>query len=185
MRERIVAARLRPSEAARRGAHRADRIIFERAGPARLAQAMPEPFEGDRAEIVTVDAERVEITVAGPPPIAELDPELEAAPGRADEFRLVDTEQRVESLDRRDRRLPYPDRADLFGFDQCDRDRVPAEYARESGGGHPAGSAAANDRDSADLMAHAALCPIILLLLKKSPACPAGSTPAGGKRISR
>ena len=66
-------------------------------------------------------AERMEIALADPAPVHELDAELERRLGRADELVLVDPEHAVEGDQRRDRRLADADRADLLGFDQGDR----------------------------------------------------------------
>jgi len=92
----------------------------------------------------------MKVAMAEVPPVDEFDAQLERPAGRADECVLVDAQQRVERLDRRDRRLPYPHGSDLFGFDDCNRRAVPAQNPGERGGGHPPRRAAADDRNTPD-----------------------------------
>ncbi len=72
----------------------------------------------DRVDLAPGGAELVHVEVADPAPVAEIDPELEAALGRLDEFALVDPQEAVELLERRDRRLAHPDDADRLAFDK-------------------------------------------------------------------
>jgi hypothetical protein len=79
-------------------------------------------------------------------PVDELDAELEAAVGGAQEFGLVDAEPDEEIMDLRDRRLADADGADLVGFDQRDRGAVTEETSKGRRR-HPASGAAAGNHD--------------------------------------
>ena len=56
-----------------------------------------------------VEAERMDVVVARPHPVDELDAELVGRVGRADELMLVEAEHGVEQVDLRDRRLADAD----------------------------------------------------------------------------
>jgi hypothetical protein len=106
-------------------------------------------MEGHPLDVAAMRAERVDIRVAQPPPVAKLDPQLERRPRRADELILVDAEHPVIVEQRRDRRLAHPDRADLLGFDQSHRDAA-LDQPRHRGGGHPSRRSPADDDDPGD-----------------------------------
>src|SRR5947209_926240 len=96
----------------------------------------------DAAVVLSVRAERVEVSLAWRAPVDELNAELEGAVARRQEFVLVDTNHVVEGHERRDGGFADSNRADFVRFDQNDFDRLRVEERRESGGGHPAGGAA-------------------------------------------
>src|SRR5256885_11297024 len=90
----------------------------------------------------------MDIGFAGGPPVDELDAELEARLALVDHLERVDARQREIIAKMRDGRFAETDGADLFGLDEPDFDL--AEPFREDRGGHPAGGAAADDRNLAD-----------------------------------
>jgi len=98
---------------------------------------------------VTEGAETVEVAIANARPIHEFDAELEGALRRADELGLVDFQQLVEQFQVRHRGFAHADGADLFGFDQPDREGA-REQLGQGGRGHPACGATADDHDVAD-----------------------------------
>src|SRR3546814_14685810 len=75
----------------------------------------------DPEHVEAVEAEGMDIAMAGTDPVDEFDPELVGRVGFADELVLVDAEQRVEQADLRNRRLadadgparPAPEQLDL------------------------------------------------------------------------
>src|SRR5690606_5582103 len=71
-----------------------------------------------RVDLPSRAPELVQVAVARPAPVAELDAELEGPHGRLHERALVEPDRPVELLDRRDRRLADTDRADRLAFDQ-------------------------------------------------------------------
>src|SRR3546814_5310520 len=66
----------------------------------------------DPEHVEAVEAEGMDIAMAGTDPVDEFDPELVGRVGFADELVLVDAEQRVEQADLRNRRLADADGAD-------------------------------------------------------------------------
>src|SRR5690242_19651302 len=92
----------------------------------------------------------MEVAVAAPCPVDELNAELEGRLRAADEVVLIDTEHLIEQANRRNRRLADAHRADLRGFDQRDRAERARQRVRQGGRRHPAGSAAADYCDGAD-----------------------------------
>src|SRR5262249_14100176 len=96
-----------------------------------------------------VAAEGVDIGVAEPRPVPELDAELERRLRLADELVLVETEEAVKKLHRRDRGLADADCADLGRFYETDAFERAVAHARERGRGHPSRGAAADDDDRA------------------------------------
>src|SRR3546814_3689791 len=74
----------------------------------------------DPEHVEAVEAEGMDIAMAGTDPVDEFDPELVGRVGFADELVLVDAEQRVEQADLRNRRLADADGADRLALDQLD-----------------------------------------------------------------
>ena len=95
---------------------------------------------------MTDRAEAVDIARADTAPVDELNAELESPAHRAQELDFVDAQRVIEGAQVRNRGLADPDRADIFGFDELDRDRE-LERARERRRRHPASGSAANDDD--------------------------------------
>src|ERR1051325_3560358 len=95
----------------------------------------------------------MQVAVSEPAPVAELDAELEGRLGATDEVVLVDAEEPVEQLDRRDGGFPDADRSDLRRLDQLDAGDRSVADPRQRGRRHPAGRAAADDGDAADRLA--------------------------------
>src|SRR5260221_9470684 len=90
----------------------------------------------------------MEIAIADLTPIIELDPELKGRLRLPHELGFVDAEQVVERSDRRDRALAHADRSDRIGLNQGNLGQA-AERLAQRGSGHPAGSAAARNHNSA------------------------------------
>src|SRR5690348_4794681 len=93
--------------------------------------------------------ERMEVAVAESRPVGELDAELESTAGLADEIALIDAEQLIENMQRRDRRLPDSNGADLRGLDDLDLAVARLQHSRQGRRGHPAGRPPAHDDDFA------------------------------------
>jgi hypothetical protein len=124
----------------------------------------------------------MQVAVAQRLPVAELDPQLEGRLGLLDELDLVDAQQTVEELDRRDGGLADPDRADLLGFDEFDLGDLALERLGQCGGGHPAGRAPADDDElEGRLLGHGADFPS-LGHTRRLAASPAGATNKKGPR---
>ncbi|PAV67797.1 hypothetical protein WR25_02667 [Diploscapter pachys] len=83
-------------------------------------------------------------------PADELDAQLEAAAGRAQELGFVDAEEAVEAENRRNGGFAYAHRADRVGFDQGNRSLAVGQEASRGGRHHPAGGATADDQEPAD-----------------------------------
>ena len=73
-------------------------------------------------------------------------PSLNVALGAPHELGLVELDQLIVFLDRRDRRFADADGADRFAFDELDVVEA-LEQLAEQRGGHPAGRAAADDQN--------------------------------------
>ena len=132
------------------GRHDRERVFVE---PRRISEALqpePEVVEGylvdDGAEV----AERMDVAVAYPPPIAKLDAQLERRLGRLHQFGLADVQRGVEGADMRERRLTDTDDADLFGFDEPNRNGKALELVGKRRGRHPTGRAAPDHDHAAD-----------------------------------
>ena len=110
--------------------------MMETAGPAVLAD----------------NAEAVDVLVAYCAPVFELDAQLERRLRGAHEILLVDPEQLVKRAEQRDRGLADADGTDLIRLDERDIE-ILAQQLAERGCGHPAGRAAADDHDLADVLA--------------------------------
>src|SRR3546814_17364934 len=91
---------------------RGDRIIVEPAGVAECLTFEPMVVKLDPEHVEAVEAEGMDIAMAGTDPVDELDPELVGRVGFADELVLVDAEQRVAQAALRTRRLPAAAGAD-------------------------------------------------------------------------
>ncbi len=111
-------------------------------------QPQPEMIEVDALHRDAIVAEGVDIAFADLLPIDEFNAQLERRLGLANEVRLGYAEQRVEQVDHRDGRLADPDRADVLGLDQRNRQTTRSEHLCHTRGRHPAGGAAAKDHDS-------------------------------------
>ena len=85
-----------------------------------MLHAQPILVEVDLALAAAERAERMDVGIADPPPVAELDAELEGRPGARHEIGFVDAELLVEGADVRQSRLADPDDADRLRFDQLD-----------------------------------------------------------------
>ena len=148
LRQRRIGRRIarRRDEFSQRRSDGVERIIADVLGLARRAGLQPILMEGHQPEVATDRAEAVDIAVTDLSPVIELDAKLEAALGLANELRLIDLEQPVESGKVRNGRFADPDDPDFFGFNQDDVD-LSAERLGYGRGAHPAGCATADDGD--------------------------------------
>jgi hypothetical protein len=126
-----------------------------------------------RAEL----AERMDIFVADPAPVRELDAELDRRLRLAHEIDFVEPERVVEVANVRDGRFADSDDSDLRRLDQPDRDGPP-QFARQCRRRHPTGAATANDQDAAHrLVGHSTLPRRILAASHCSATGPSASSP--------
>ncbi len=102
-------------EPAGRGRLGAQRIVGQVEGPALLVQLQPVLEEVAHLGVEAVDAERVEIGLTQPAPVAELDAQLVGRLGLAHELGLIQAQHGVEQSDRRDRGLADADHPDVLG----------------------------------------------------------------------
>jgi hypothetical protein len=100
--------------------------------------AAPIMVELDEAEVPADSAEAVDVAVALPPPVDELDAELDGTLGFPQEFILVEAEGAVEEADLRDGRLADADGADRVGFDELIDQPVSRKRAKAAAAIHPA-----------------------------------------------
>src|SRR4051794_28678748 len=142
--------------------HDRNAIIADILGITRIARhlpvAQPNVVELHSGAVAAIDTERVDVAVAPPRPVDELDAELERRLRFADEFVFIDSEQAIEVEQRRYGRLANADGADLFRFNQGDR-HSSGNQLRKRRSRHPPRSAAADDDDAGDrsaLATHAA-----------------------------
>ena len=142
--ERLVAIE---REAVRGGGLQFERIVPVFATKAARAGFEPEMLEVRDEGRSTNRSERVEIARIDPVPAFERDAELERRVGRADERILVHADELMEGADRRDRRFPDADRADVVGFDQRHIDQ-PGQLPHQSSRGKPSGGATAGNNDT-------------------------------------
>ena len=133
--------------------HDAERIFIEARGVAELAQAQPELVERDAVDVRPEVAERMDVAIADPPPIAELDAEFDRGLGRLHERRFADVQRTVEIADVRKRGLADSHGSDFIRLDQLDRNRQALELVGERRRGHPSGRAPSHDAYSFDLHA--------------------------------
>ena len=146
-RARIAARPIKPTHERRR---LGERIGGERHPLAQHPAAQPVLVKRGHPEIVAEASERMKVAEACAPPADELDPKLERTLARTDEVHLIQPEDAVEPLDRRDRRLADAHRADLLRFDERDRRARAGQRGSERSRSHPARASAAGDHDAAD-----------------------------------
>ena len=114
---------------------------------AQFQGSAPVMVKGDAVDIFAVRAEGVQIGIAHPAPVDELDTELERCVCRPHELGLVDPELLIECLDCGYGGFANSHRADLVGFDQSNPPHLAVKDLRQHCGGHPASGAAADDDD--------------------------------------
>jgi len=137
-------------EAALHRHHGRQALLAQRLGQPQAAMLGP---QGLGAVEVAEVAEGVEVVIPHLQPVAEMDAELVAAMGGAQELRLVDADQLVVVADGREGCLADADDADLLGLDDLDRD--PALQPRDQRGSrHPTGAAPADNHDALVLLRH-------------------------------
>ena len=98
--------------------------------------------------ILADDAKPVDIAVAWPPPIDELDAKFERALRSSHEFWFIELDQLIVFLDCGDGRFADTDRADRFAFDEFDIVKT-SEKLAEQRSRHPTGCSSPNDQDFA------------------------------------
>ena len=94
-------------------------------------------------------AEGVEVVLADVAPVLEADAELERRLRGLDELLLLQVQDLVHEMQRRDGGLADADGGDLVGLDDTDA-VAPAQHGGQGGGRHPAGGAAAHDDNGLD-----------------------------------
>jgi hypothetical protein len=144
----------RHDEAALAVHHGGQALLAQRAEARFVQPAILAPHRIRSAQFAEI-ANGMKIAFAARAPVAELDAQLAAAVGGAQELGLVDVEQVVEVADRRKGRLPHPDDADLLRFDQLDGAAL--ERGDKRGRRHPAGRTAADHHDAFEWKHHGAL----------------------------
>ena len=77
-------------------------------------------MEVDLALAAAERSERMDVAVADPAPVSELDAKLEGRPGARHEIGFVDSEPFVEAADVREGRFANPDDSNRFQFDEMD-----------------------------------------------------------------
>src|SRR5688572_957375 len=97
-----------------------------------------------------VGTERMDIPLADPAPVDELDSELERRVGLAHEGVFIESQQAIEVENVRDGGLAHTDGADGIRLDHLDPDVGSFQESRETAGRHPPRRAAADDRDVAN-----------------------------------
>jgi hypothetical protein len=123
---------------------------------------LPVLVEGHCPQVLPEAAEAVHVALALPPPVDELDAQLEGGPRLADELVLVELKHLVVELDHRDGGLAHTHRTDLVRFDQPQPD-LAAQDLGQRGRGHPARRATTGDHDGLyELLVHA-------VSMRKSP----------------
>src|SRR5205807_2471243 len=122
----------------------------ERGEIAKLPEFHPIMVRRDSLDEFAIVAEAMEMAVADCTPVDELDPQLEAALGRAHELAFVDPQETVEDLHQRDSGFANSDNSDFFGLDKPHPDLACREQPRERGCRHPPGGSPADDQDVAN-----------------------------------
>ena len=140
----------RPLEPVRLG--RPDRIavVADVGSVAHGAARGPDMVEIDPLDRLAISTEGMDIAVAGPPPVHELDAQFEGGLSLVDQRLFVDAHGRVEGADVGQGGLAHADDADLVGLDQFDRDGAARQTMRQGGGRHPASGSSAQDDDFSD-----------------------------------
>src|SRR6187401_1560809 len=97
-----------------------------------------------------ITRERMHVASAERAPVHEFDSEFERCLAAAHELALVETEERIESLEARNAGFADADGTDLIRLHDADARTGIRERLCQSGSRHPAGSSAAQDDDLFD-----------------------------------
>ena len=98
--------------------------------------------------VFAIVAEGVDIGIANPAPVTELDPEFEGGIGEGHQLAFVQAKALIEKAHMGQGGLADADGSDLFRFHQGDLKSEWLEQARQTRRCHPAGCASACDDDS-------------------------------------
>ena len=116
--------------------------------------SQPEMMEEHAVHGHAVLPKWMDVVVPEVMPVDELDGQLEAGLCGTDEFGFVDLHGSIEIDDGRNRGLPHANGADVIGLDELDGVAATGQQLSESGRGHPACRAAADDQDAFNVLLH-------------------------------